>query len=70
MKDTEFVAYDQDTNREIFASSGDDQKAGLRLKLNIPLEKSQPAPAYTLLGDPKTRYFQCSFQKSKQYLDG
>lgn len=41
--DTEFVAYDQDANGEYFRQ--DDERVGLRLKLNIPLDKTQPASA-------------------------
>lgn len=68
MKDTEFVAYDQDTDGELFASSGNDQKAGLRLKLNIPLDKSQPA--YTLLGNPKRHVLFSMFFPEKQPVTG
>ena len=39
--DTEFVAYDSDRDGKYFAS--DNQEAGLRMKLNIPLDSSQPA---------------------------
>eukprot|EP00985_Skeletonema_marinoi_P004260 scaffold1867_cov80-Skeletonema_marinoi.AAC.5 len=48
LKDTEFVAYDQDADGELFTTS---EKAGLRLKLNIPLDKSQPA--HSILGNKK-----------------
>jgi prolyl 4-hydroxylase len=68
MKDTEFVAYDQDTDGELIASSGNDHKAGLRLKLNIPIDKSQPA--YTLLGDPKRYVLFSMFFPEKQPISG
>ena len=41
--DTEFVAYDQDNDAAYFATTGDEQQAGMRLKLNIPLDNTQPA---------------------------
>ena len=64
-KDTEFVAYDQEADGEIFT---DDQKAGLRLKLNIPLDKSQPA--YSLLGNRKRHVLFSMFYPEKQALPG
>ena len=39
--DTEFVAYDSDRDGKYFTS--ENQEAGLRMKLNIPLDSSQPA---------------------------
>jgi prolyl 4-hydroxylase len=64
-KDTEFVAYDQEADGEIFT---DDQKAGLRLKLNIPLDKSQPA--YSLLGNRNRHVLFSMFYPEKQALPG
>lgn len=45
--DTEFVAYDRDVDGELFST--DNQQAGLRIKLNIPLDDAQPA--HSVLGD-------------------
>ncbi|KAL9178753.1 hypothetical protein ACHAXT_003884 [Thalassiosira profunda] len=42
-EDTEFVAFDVDRDGEYFQAS--DQQAGLRMKLNIPLDETQPAAA-------------------------
>jgi len=41
--DTEFVAYDQDNDAAYFATDEQNQQAGMRLKLNIPLDHTQPA---------------------------
>eukprot|EP00986_Skeletonema_menzelii_P018381 scaffold26631_cov139-Skeletonema_menzelii.AAC.22 len=65
LKDTEFVAYDQDADGELFAS---DQKAGLRLKLNIPLDKSQPT--HSLLGNKKRHVLFSNFFPEKQAVPG
>lgn len=48
--DTEFVAYDSDRDGKYFTS--ENQEAGLRMKLNIPLDSSQPALS-VLGGDRK-----------------
>ena len=56
-KDTEFIAYDQDADGHLFTPNNDNnnqQGAGLRLKLNIPLDKTQPA--YLLLGRHTNRH--------------
>lgn len=60
LKDTEFVAYDQDADGELFT----DQTAGLRLKLNIPLDKSQPA--HSILGNKKRHVLFSMFLPEKQ----
>ena len=63
--DTEFVAYDQDADGELFTS---DEKAGLRLKLNIPLDKSQPA--YSILGNAKRHVLFSMFLPEKEAVPG
>jgi len=49
-KDTEFVAYDVDRDAKYFTN----QEPGLRMKLNIPLDNSQPALC-VLNGDRKNK---------------
>ena len=49
-KDTEFVAYDVDKDAKYFTN----QEPGLRMKLNIPLDNSQPALC-VLNGDRKNK---------------
>ena len=66
MKDTEFVAYDQDADGELFTSN--QQKAGLRLKLNIPLDKSQPA--HSILGNKKRHVLFSMLLPEKQAVPG
>ncbi|KAL7533433.1 hypothetical protein ACHAXR_009483 [Thalassiosira sp. AJA248-18] len=51
--DTEFIAYDLDRDGEYFKE--DNQQAGLRMKLNIPLDDSQPASPSILNGDRKSK---------------
>ncbi|KAK1734556.1 prolyl 4-hydroxylase alpha subunit-like protein [Skeletonema marinoi] len=65
LKDTEFVAYDQNADGELFTTS---EKAGLRLKLNIPLDKSQPA--HSILGNKKRHVLFSMFLPEKQPKPG
>ena len=51
-KDTEFVVYDIDKDSEYFTANN--QEPGLRMKLNIPLDNSQPALC-VLNGDRKNK---------------
>lgn len=51
--DTEFVAYDVDRDGEYFKQ--DQQQAGIRMKLNIPLDDGQPASASILNGNKKNK---------------
>ena len=60
--DTEFVAYDVDRDGEYFGRDGD-EKAGLRLKLNIPLDREQPVAA--LMGDRKRHVLFSTFLPEK-----
>ena len=64
-KDKEFVAFDQDADGELFTA---DQKAGLRLKLNIPLDKSQPS--HSILGNKKRHVLFSMFLPEKQPVSG
>ena len=64
-KDTEFVAFDQDAAGELFTA---DQKAGLRHKLNIPLDKSQPS--HSILGNKKRHVLFSMFLPEKQPVSG
>ena len=65
--DTEFVAYDVDRDGEYFGRGGD-ERAGLRLKLNIPLDRKQPAAA--LIGDRKRHVLFSTFLPEKSAQPG
>lgn len=65
--DTEFVAYDSDRDGKYFAS--DNQEAGLRMKLNIPLDSSQPALS-VLGGDRRNKVLFARLTGMRSYQGG
>jgi len=64
--DTEFVAYDQDKDSAYFAT--DKQQAGMRMKLNIPLDNTQPAAGP--ISDRKRHVLFCMFFPEKEIETG
>lgn len=64
--DTEFVAYDQDKDAAYFNT--DQQQAGMRMKLNIPLDSSQPAASS--IGDRKRHVLFSMFFPDKEIETG
>ena len=64
--DTEFVAYDRDEDGGLF--DADEQKAGLRMKLNIPLDAEQPAAS--LIRNKKRHVLFAMFLPEKPAMPG
>jgi prolyl 4-hydroxylase len=72
MKDAEFIAYDQDVDGALFTSSSSDDnqhlQSGLRLKLSIPLDETQPA--YSILGNNNRYVLFSMFFPEKEAIPG
>jgi len=65
-KEKEFVAYDRDVDEELFKQ--EDQQAGLRVKLNIPLDDEQPA--YPIIGNREHNVLFSMFFPAKEVVPG